>query len=43
MSLSGRSRLALLIAEVYFILMSHGSLTEREERERLESALTPVA
>src|SRR5258705_4198542 len=26
---SRRSRLALLITEVYFILMSHGSLTER--------------
>ena len=29
MSLSRRSRLALLITEVYCILMSHGSLTER--------------
>src|ERR1017187_6176960 len=30
MSLSRRSRLALLITEVYCILMSHGSLTERD-------------
>jgi hypothetical protein len=34
MSLSGRSHLALLTTEVYFILMSHGSLTERGPSRR---------
>ena len=37
---SRRSRLALLTTEVYFILMSHGSLTERPSPGRIADAAT---
>jgi hypothetical protein len=36
---SRRSRLALLTTEVYFILMSHGSLTERGAKQHLVARL----
>lgn len=42
MSLCRGSRLALLATEVYLSLMSHGSLTERDEAGRAEE-VTPVA